>query len=177
MISNLSRHRTNKPRFLDQWFLVKKWGIFIPLGQMRLLLFQVTDSTVVKLCSSDHTTSDFDIFKSKILGEANDKNDEIDWTSLKCILYVKMILHDIILWEIDDKCLYKLDQKGERNINRIMIMTKYAEIYRLKLITINKCLGGCCGSRSKKTRVGGWAWAWWLVTDVQRLSLEVSMRI
>ena len=34
--------------------------------------------------------------------------------------------------------------------------------------------GGCCGSRQKKTRVGGWAWAWWLVTDVQRLSLEVS---
>jgi len=33
--------------------------------------------------------------------------------------------------------------------------------------------GGCCGSRSKTTRVGGWAWAWWLVTDVQRLSLEV----
>merc|ERR1712241_526256 len=26
---------------------------------------------------------------------------------------------------------------------------------------------------SKTTRVGGWAWAWWLVTDVQRLSLEV----
>lgn len=23
------------------------------------------------------------------------------------------------------------------------------------------------------TVVGGWAWAWWLVTDVQRLSLEV----
>ena len=37
-------------------------------------------------------------------------------------------------------------------------------------------LGGCCGSRSKKTRVGGWAWAWWLVTDVQRLSLEVSVK-
>ena len=35
--------------------------------------------------------------------------------------------------------------------------------------------GGCCGSRSKTTRVGGWAWAWWLVTDVQRLSLEVSL--
>merc|ERR1712013_782959 len=33
--------------------------------------------------------------------------------------------------------------------------------------------GGCCGSTSKKTVVGGWAWAWWLVTDVQRLSLEV----
>lgn len=28
--------------------------------------------------------------------------------------------------------------------------------------------GGCCGSTSKKTVVGGWAWAWWLVTDVQR---------
>ena len=55
-------------------------------------------------------------------------------------------------------------------------MIKYAEIHLLKLITINKSLGGCCGSRSKKTRVGGWAWAWWLVTDVQRLSLEVSMQ-
>ncbi|XP_040580298.1 LOW QUALITY PROTEIN: flotillin-2 [Lepeophtheirus salmonis] len=33
--------------------------------------------------------------------------------------------------------------------------------------------GGCCGSRLKKTRVGSWAWAWWFVTDVQRLSLEV----
>lgn len=34
-------------------------------------------------------------------------------------------------------------------------------------------LGGCCGSTRKRTIVGGWAWAWWLVTDVQRLSLEV----
>jgi len=33
--------------------------------------------------------------------------------------------------------------------------------------------GGCCGSTSKNTVVGGWAWAWWLVTDVQRLSLQV----
>ncbi|XP_076344384.1 LOW QUALITY PROTEIN: flotillin-2-like [Tachypleus tridentatus] len=33
--------------------------------------------------------------------------------------------------------------------------------------------GGCCGSMGKKMVVGGWAWAWWLVTDVQRLSLEV----
>ncbi|KAK8382667.1 hypothetical protein O3P69_015469 [Scylla paramamosain] len=32
---------------------------------------------------------------------------------------------------------------------------------------------GCCGATSKKTIVGGWAWAWWFVTDVQRLSLEV----
>lgn len=38
----------------------------------------------------------------------------------------------------------------------------------LKLIS-----GGCCGSTKKRTIVGGWAWAWWLVTDVQRLSLEV----
>ncbi|KAI8115432.1 Flotillin-2 [Lucilia cuprina] len=34
-------------------------------------------------------------------------------------------------------------------------------------------LGGCCGSTKKRTIVGGWAWAWWLVTDVQRLSLNV----
>lgn len=34
-------------------------------------------------------------------------------------------------------------------------------------------IGGCCGSTRKRTIVGGWAWAWWLVTDVQRLSLEV----
>lgn len=33
--------------------------------------------------------------------------------------------------------------------------------------------GGCCGSQKKRTIVGGWAWAWWLVTDVQRLSLNV----
>lgn len=32
--------------------------------------------------------------------------------------------------------------------------------------------GGCFGSTKKKI-VGGWAWAWWLVTDVQRLSLEI----
>ena len=33
--------------------------------------------------------------------------------------------------------------------------------------------GGCCGSTKKNTIVGGWSWAWWFVTDVQRLSLEV----
>lgn len=33
--------------------------------------------------------------------------------------------------------------------------------------------GGCCGNAGKKMVVGGWAWAWWLVTDVQRLSLQV----
>lgn len=34
-------------------------------------------------------------------------------------------------------------------------------------------LGGCCGSMKRTTIVGGWAFAWWFVTDVQRLSLEV----
>ncbi|KAL1454262.1 hypothetical protein WDU94_010534 [Cyamophila willieti] len=33
--------------------------------------------------------------------------------------------------------------------------------------------GGCCGHTKKLTVVGGWAWAWWMVTDVQRISLEV----
>lgn len=33
--------------------------------------------------------------------------------------------------------------------------------------------GCCCGQSTKKYKVGGWAWAWWLVTDVQKLSLEV----
>lgn len=33
--------------------------------------------------------------------------------------------------------------------------------------------GGCFRSTSKKMVVGGWAWAWCAVTDVQRLKLEV----
>ncbi|KAM9319141.1 flotillin-2a-like [Pholidichthys leucotaenia] len=33
--------------------------------------------------------------------------------------------------------------------------------------------GGCCGSDDKTYIVGGWAWAWWLISDAQRLSLEV----
>lgn len=33
--------------------------------------------------------------------------------------------------------------------------------------------GGCCGARNRKTIIGGWGWAWCLVTDVQRISLEV----
>ena len=28
--------------------------------------------------------------------------------------------------------------------------------------------GGCCGADTKKTVIGGWAWAWALVSDVQR---------
>lgn len=34
--------------------------------------------------------------------------------------------------------------------------------------------GGCCGGENKKkTVVGGWGWAWWCVSDVQKMSLEV----
>ncbi|XP_058238684.1 flotillin-2a isoform X2 [Hemibagrus wyckioides] len=33
--------------------------------------------------------------------------------------------------------------------------------------------GGCCGSDKKTYTVGGWAWAWWLLTDIQKISLEV----
>lgn len=33
--------------------------------------------------------------------------------------------------------------------------------------------GGCCGSTGKKKVIGGYAWAWWFVTDTQKLSLEV----
>uniref|UniRef100_A0A1A9WPD2 Uncharacterized protein n=1 Tax=Glossina brevipalpis TaxID=37001 RepID=A0A1A9WPD2_9MUSC len=34
-------------------------------------------------------------------------------------------------------------------------------------------ISGGCGSKQVRTIVGGWAWAWWIVTDVQRLSLNV----
>uniref|UniRef100_A0AAX7SRT1 Flotillin n=1 Tax=Astatotilapia calliptera TaxID=8154 RepID=A0AAX7SRT1_ASTCA len=33
--------------------------------------------------------------------------------------------------------------------------------------------GGCCGSDIKTYVVGGWSWAWWLISDAQRLSLEI----
>ncbi|KAK1331417.1 hypothetical protein QTO34_009371 [Cnephaeus nilssonii] len=33
--------------------------------------------------------------------------------------------------------------------------------------------GGCCGSDYKQYVFGGWAWAWWCISDTQRLSLEV----
>ncbi|XP_030392965.1 flotillin-2 isoform X2 [Gopherus evgoodei] len=32
---------------------------------------------------------------------------------------------------------------------------------------------GCCGSDLKQYVFGGWAWAWWCISDTQRLSLEV----
>ena len=33
--------------------------------------------------------------------------------------------------------------------------------------------GGWCGSQEKKFVIGGWAWVWWMVSDVQRLSLQI----
>lgn len=33
--------------------------------------------------------------------------------------------------------------------------------------------GGCCGSTGRNIIIGNWGWAWWCVTDVQRLSLNV----
>jgi len=33
--------------------------------------------------------------------------------------------------------------------------------------------GACCGSTKKTFAVGGWGWSWWLLSDVQRISLEV----
>ncbi|XP_068122459.1 flotillin-2 [Hyperolius riggenbachi] len=33
--------------------------------------------------------------------------------------------------------------------------------------------GGCCGTDSKQYVYGGWAWAWWCVSDTQKISLEL----
>nr|KAF6457071.1 hypothetical protein HJG63_011645 [Rousettus aegyptiacus] len=33
--------------------------------------------------------------------------------------------------------------------------------------------GGCCGSDYKQYVFGGWAWAWWCISDTQRISLEI----
>uniref|UniRef100_H9GDC4 Flotillin n=1 Tax=Anolis carolinensis TaxID=28377 RepID=H9GDC4_ANOCA len=33
--------------------------------------------------------------------------------------------------------------------------------------------GGCCGSDNKQYIYGGWAWAWWCISDTQRISLEI----
>uniref|UniRef100_A0A4W5MV55 Flotillin n=1 Tax=Hucho hucho TaxID=62062 RepID=A0A4W5MV55_9TELE len=37
----------------------------------------------------------------------------------------------------------------------------------------NYTQGACCGSDEKTYMVGGWAWAWWLITDIQRITLEI----
>lgn len=59
-------------------------------------------------------------------------------------------------------------------------LIQYYSFYKSLLECFNQSnvvAGGCCGSTKKLTIVGGWAWAWWLVTDVQYLSLEVSVYI
>jgi len=33
--------------------------------------------------------------------------------------------------------------------------------------------GGCCGTQGKSYVIGGWAWAWWCVSQVDKLSLRV----
>ncbi|XP_063002478.1 flotillin-2 isoform X1 [Elgaria multicarinata webbii] len=33
--------------------------------------------------------------------------------------------------------------------------------------------GGCCGSDEKQYIYGGWAWAWWCISDTQRITLEI----
>ncbi|KAG1951419.1 flotillin-2b [Pimephales promelas] len=33
--------------------------------------------------------------------------------------------------------------------------------------------GACCGADTKTYVVGGWAWAWWLISDTQRITLEI----
>ncbi|CAH2220037.1 flotillin-2 isoform X1 [Pelobates cultripes] len=33
--------------------------------------------------------------------------------------------------------------------------------------------GGCCGNDDKQYVFGGWAWAWWCISDTQRISLEI----
>ncbi|XP_050434796.1 flotillin-2 isoform X1 [Adelges cooleyi] len=55
-------------------------------------------------------------------------------------------------------------------------MANDVETHRFSLTTAHVSypyVGGCCGSTKRNTVVGGWAWAWWFITDVQYLSLEV----
>ncbi|KAK5929976.1 hypothetical protein CgunFtcFv8_011163 [Champsocephalus gunnari] len=40
-------------------------------------------------------------------------------------------------------------------------------------LTIYFSFGDCCGSDTKTYAVGGWAWAWWLISDTQRITLEI----
>lgn len=45
-------------------------------------------------------------------------------------------------------------------INVLTNMTSISSVFFPK--------GGCCGSDQKTYVVGGWAWAWWLISDIQR---------
>uniref|UniRef100_A0A8B9H534 Flotillin n=1 Tax=Astyanax mexicanus TaxID=7994 RepID=A0A8B9H534_ASTMX len=40
-------------------------------------------------------------------------------------------------------------------------------------LTLYQSGRGCCGSDQKTYTVGGWAWAWWLLTDIQKITLEI----
>ncbi|NWH78982.1 FLOT2 protein, partial [Piaya cayana] len=40
-------------------------------------------------------------------------------------------------------------------------------------VSLRCAAGGCCGSDVKQYVYGGWAWAWWCITDTQRISLEI----
>ncbi|GBP43991.1 Flotillin-2 [Eumeta japonica] len=63
----------------------------------------------------------------------------------------------------------RLDRK--RVLGEFLIYWKLNTRKQSRLLKHKFC--GCFGSTNKRTIVGGWAWAWWLVTDVQRISLEV----
>lgn len=36
--------------------------------------------------------------------------------------------------------------------------------------------GDCCGSDTKTYAVGGWAWAWWLISDTQRWQQSINIK-
>ena len=60
--------------------------------------------------------------------------------------------------------------EGDKQTSKplIWIAMMQTSHWRKHILNVDNISGGCCGSTSKKTVVGGWAWAWWLVTDVQR---------
>uniref|UniRef100_A0A3B4BBE8 Flotillin n=1 Tax=Periophthalmus magnuspinnatus TaxID=409849 RepID=A0A3B4BBE8_9GOBI len=39
--------------------------------------------------------------------------------------------------------------------------------------TFGRPIWACCGADEKTYVVGGWAWAWWLISDTQRMTLEI----
>ncbi len=59
--------------------------------------------------------------------------------------------------------------EGDKQTSKLLLATFNLHCNNAKhILNVDNISGGCCGSTSKKTVVGGWAWAWWLVTDVQR---------
>ncbi|KAG9339767.1 hypothetical protein JZ751_022433, partial [Albula glossodonta] len=54
--------------------------------------------------------------------------------------------------------------------------TKHSTMGNCHTVGPNEALvvsGGCCGSDQKTYMVGGWAWAWWLISDIQKITLEI----